>query len=150
MRIIIFILFFTLSYPMIAYAQEKVSDNTTESQRKVPQITYRQRVQSVVEIQKLPQVLSATVEQESDTVLVNLTLSNDIGRKEAKDLATQFVRIIKKNSLDENPVDRKVGTGLYTYMITVVSADQATLATGIKPFEEPTIQWAINDDIPTD
>lgn len=121
-------------------------DSFKKITRSVPIMTFRQQVDSVVTIQRHPNVLQATVDQEGDMIAGSLVISNDRNRKQAKELAKEFIRIIKKKSLDEEPNAKEIGKGLYTYKIEVSRANKTVLATGIKRFDDVDIKWAINDD----
>lgn len=75
-----------------------------------------------------------------------MVVRNGVDRNKSKELGTQFARQVKYVSLDDNPDEKSLGKGLYSYEIKVQRANTDIMADGFKKADQETIEWAIEDE----
>ncbi len=135
----ILILFLVLFYPFTAFAVDDAEKSAKEVP--VPEISYGQKVEIVVPLQKNPDVLSVTINQEGKDVSLLLTVSNECKFDRAKELGSAFLMKTKTVTLDDPAGKEEPGTGLYNYAITITRSNGKIIVEGIKAGDKKEIEW---------
>jgi len=102
-------------------------------------ITDVQKSQSLREITDYGEVVNATLSQSGISVTLDLTVVSTATEERAKELADQFVRVVKRRGPDHRPVNQ-LGTGTLDYTITVSYPDEE-ISKGVKSRIATQISW---------
>jgi hypothetical protein len=135
MRFILLILLSVLSCSVFA-ADEQAPAATTPAAapvKDVPQITYAQKVEVVVDAKHNPMILDLHIDQEKDGVSLIAIVDKDVDHEVAKKIASDLVMLTKSMTLDDRPTDiKEPGKGLYNYGVKIIRTDQVVLLTARK------------------
>ena len=86
------------------------------------------------------EVLDAAVSQTGNDVILVLIVRSATNKNRAQQLGDSFVRLAKTFSPDSSP-GRSIGTGIYSYLISVYYPNEKRVAIGGKARNADRISW---------
>ncbi len=95
---------------------------------------------SIRELTDYADVEDATLLQTGDSVALELVVGSGISDERAKELADQFMRVVKRRGPDHRPVNQ-IGTGALDYTIVVSHPGNEVIANGAKLRTAFAITW---------
>lgn len=104
------------------------------------EITEQQKSFAVDGIMEYSLVEDADVFQDGEDLNLVIIVNPAINEEYAKELADNFVRMVKTFSEDENP-GREIGTGIYNYLVGVYTPSEEEVVIGYKNKNLDHITW---------
>jgi len=105
-----------------------------------PQITEQQKSFAIDGIMEYSLVEDADVFQDGEDLTLVIIVNPAINEEYAKELADNFVRMVKTFSEDESP-GREIGTGIYNYLVGVYTPSEEEVVIGYKNKNLDHITW---------
>ena len=106
----------------------------------IPEITEQQKSFAIDGIMEYSLVEDADVFQDGEDFNLVIIVNHATNEEYAKELADNFVRMVKTFSEDENP-GREIGTGIYNYLVGVYTPSEEEIVIGYKNKDLDHITW---------
>lgn len=106
----------------------------------IPEITEQQKSFAIDGIMEYSLVEDADVFQDGEDLTLVIIVNPAINEEYAKELADNFVRMVKTFSEEENP-GSEIGTGIYNYLVGVYTPSEEEVVIGYKSKDLDHITW---------
>ncbi len=112
----------------------------TETFNEIPRITKETKGMAINVIKNYPLVVDVAIKQKGRDISLVLIVDRAVSKQKAKELGDNFVRLVKSFSKDKIP-GKKIGRGIYNYLVGVYYPDEVKLVIGAKVYTAEQITW---------
>ncbi len=105
-----------------------------------PEIKEEEKLKAIDTMKEEDNVIEADLMQKGSKIELVLTVESKTSRERAKELGESYVRLVKTFSMDINP-NKKIGKGIYNYVVMLHNLNKETLIIGIKENMAESIAW---------
>jgi len=92
-------------------------------------------------IKEYPEIIEAIITQKGDDLSLVLIVPENTSIKKAKDLGDNFVRKVKSFAKDAPDPGKKIGKGIYSYLVSVYTKQEKKIVLGAKVQTAENITW---------
>ncbi len=96
---------------------------------------------AINKIKQYPEIIEAAITQKGDDLSLVLIVPANTSIKKARDLGDNFVRMVKSLSEDAPEPGKKIGKGIYRYLIRVNTKQEEKIVLGAKVQTAENITW---------
>ena len=105
-----------------------------------PQLTKSQKSLAISAIEQNPEVLDSAIKQDDDVLSLVIVVSYRTSKSRAKNLAENFLRMVKTFGPDTNP-RKDVGRGIFDYHVGAYYPNEKQVIGGFKSSSNSWITW---------